>query len=44
MPVQESVEYNTNALQNLALNERLYGAFRRNGVEMTYPHLNVHVK
>ena len=27
-----------------ALNERLYGAFRRNGVEMTYPHLNVHVK
>lgn len=27
-----------------ALNERLYGAFQRNGVEMTYPHLNVHMK
>ncbi len=27
-----------------AFNEELYGAFRRNGVEMTYPHLNVHMK
>ncbi|MDO4355805.1 MAG: mechanosensitive ion channel family protein [Clostridia bacterium] len=26
------------------LNERLYGAFHENGVEMTYPHLNVHVR
>ncbi len=27
-----------------AFNEELYDAFRRNGVEMTYPHLNVHMK
>ena len=27
-----------------ALNERLYGAFRDCGVEMTYPHLNVHMR
>lgn len=26
-----------------ALNEAIYGAFKRNGVEMTYPHLNVHM-
>lgn len=26
------------------LNEKLYGAFRQNGVEMTYPHLNVHMR
>ena len=26
------------------LNERLYAAFAENGVEMTYPHLNVHMK
>ena len=26
-----------------AFNERLYSAFRKNGVEMTYPHLNVHI-
>ena len=25
-----------------ALNERIYDAFRRHGVEITYPHLNVH--
>ena len=25
------------------LNERMYGAFRKHGVEMTYPHLNVHM-
>ena len=27
-----------------AVNEELYGAFRRGGVEMTYPHMNVHMK
>ena len=26
-----------------ALNERIYAAFQRHGVEITYPHLNVHV-
>jgi len=26
------------------LNERLYTAFRQNGVEMTYPHINVHMQ
>ncbi len=25
-----------------ALNERIYDAFQRHGVEITYPHLNVH--
>ena len=25
-----------------ALNEEIYGAFKKNGVEITYPHLNVH--
>ena len=27
-----------------ALTRELYAAFRRHGVEMTYPHLNVHMK
>lgn len=27
-----------------ALNEALYDTFRRNGVEMTHPHINVHMK
>ena len=27
-----------------ALNEALYTAFRSNGLEMTYPHINVHMK
>ena len=26
-----------------ALNEAVYGAFAKNGVEMTYPHINVHM-
>ena len=27
-----------------ALNEAVYGAFSKNGVEMTYPHVNVHMQ
>ena len=27
-----------------AVNEELYGAFKRAGIKMTYPHLNVHMK
>lgn len=30
------------ATLRFALNERVYDAFRRHGVEITYPHLNVH--
>ena len=26
-----------------ALNEAVYGTFSKNGVEMTYPHINVHM-
>ena len=26
------------------MNELLYDAFRQHGVEMTYPHLNIHVR
>ena len=33
----------TNCLSmRYALNERIYDAFQRHGVEITYPHLNVH--